>query len=54
VKQVEDSVKTQEQDVMGSDILYILVFGDHIKLGQDGEGFKPDRKRPKNTVNSEL
>jgi hypothetical protein len=23
-------------------------------LGQDGEGFKPDRKRPKNTVNSEL
>jgi hypothetical protein len=54
VKQVENSVKTQEQDVMGSDILYILVFCDHIKLGQNGEGFEPDRKRPKNTINSEL
>ncbi len=54
MKQIKDSIEPQEQDVMGSDIFHILIFGDHIKLRQDGESFKPDRKCPKNTINSEL
>lgn len=33
VENIEESVKSQEEDNMGSDVLNIAEFGDHVELG---------------------
>ena len=54
MEQVENTIKAQEQDVVRSDVLYVLVLGDHVQLWEDGQGLKPDRKGPEYAVKGEL
>ncbi len=50
MQDVEESVEAQEKHDMCCYVLYILKFCYHIELGQDSEGFEPDRKGPKNAI----
>jgi hypothetical protein len=54
VQQIENPIKSQEQDVMSRYVLNILVFGDHIQLGQNGQGLQPNGKCPEYTVDGEF
>ncbi len=39
---------------MCRDILYVLIFGDHVQLWQNGQGLQPYRERPENPIHCEL
>ena len=54
MQQIENPIKPKEQDVMGRYVLNILVFGDHIQLGQNSQGLQPNGKRPEYTVDCEF
>ena len=46
MKDVEDTIKSKEEDVVCSDILDFFEFVDHEKLWENGEGFEPDAEGP--------
>jgi hypothetical protein len=46
VKDVEDTIKSKEEDVVCSDILDFFEFVDHEELWENGEGFEPDAEGP--------
>ena len=52
MQNVEESVETQEENDMGSDILDVLTLRDHVQLGQDGSSLQPNRIRLENAVGS--
>ncbi len=46
MQNIKAAVQTQEQHVVGCDILDISQFVYHVELGQNGQRLKPDAERP--------
>ena len=46
VENVETSVQAKEQHIMSCDVFNISQFVDHVQLGKNCKGFKPNAERP--------
>ena len=46
MEDVEYTIQSEEEYVMGSDVLDFFKFVNHEELWQDGESFEPDTERP--------
>lgn len=53
VDEVEGSVESQEEQVVGGDGLCLTRLADHEKLGQDGHRLQVDGERPQNLGQTE-
>ena len=51
---VEEPVESKEKYDVSCDILDIIKFRDHIKLGQNGKCLQPPRERLKNSIQGPL
>ena len=46
IEYIEESVKSQTSHVVAGDVLDLFDLHDHMQLGVDCDGLKPDRVRP--------
>lgn len=50
VENIEKAVQSQEENYVSRDILHVIKFGYHVKLGQNGEGLEPPGKSLEDSI----